>query len=121
MMHEPALIKAVGLLGMIAIEGSYLPQLWRLFRLKHANEVSVAFPALNLAGRLLAFGFSVATGQSVFIAGFALGILLRGTLLSQVLWYRHLAAVRAKQAADSARVLESNRNVASAHARVRAS
>ena len=91
-------IGIVGLLGMVAIEASYLPQLWRLYRVKQAEEVSVAFPALNLVGRLLAFSFSLATHQNVFVAGFALGILLRGTLLAQVIWYRWLRAKFAARA-----------------------
>jgi len=78
----------LGVLGLIAIEGSYFPQILRLYRLKRAEEVSLLFPALNLVGRLLAMTYAVLTQEHVFSAGLIVGILLRGTLLLQVLWYR---------------------------------
>jgi lipid-A-disaccharide synthase-like uncharacterized protein len=78
----------LGTLGMVAIEGSYVPQIARLFRLKHAEDVSVLFPSLNLFGRALAVAYSLSQGQSVFVFGFTVGILLRGVLLSQVVYYR---------------------------------
>jgi|ERR1700722_8802787 lipid-A-disaccharide synthase-like uncharacterized protein len=80
----------LGTLGMIAIEGSYLPQIGRLFRLKHAEDISVLFPSLNLAGRLLALSYALSAHESVFTLGFLVGAVLRLTLLSQVLWYRYL-------------------------------
>jgi lipid-A-disaccharide synthase-like uncharacterized protein len=78
----------LGTLGIAAIEGSYLPQIARLFRLKRSEDVSVLFPSLNLFGRVLAVSYSLAQGQSVFVFGFTLGIVLRGILLSQVVYYR---------------------------------
>lgn len=78
----------LGAIGLIAIEGSYFPQILRLYRLKRAEEVSLLFPALNLLGRLLAMSYAVLTSEHVFSAGLVVGILLRGTLLLQVLWYR---------------------------------
>jgi lipid-A-disaccharide synthase-like uncharacterized protein len=78
----------VGMAGIVAIEGSYVPQIVRLFRLKRAEELSLLFPALNLFGRLLALVYSICTNDHVFIAGFLLGALLRLTLLLQVIWYR---------------------------------
>jgi lipid-A-disaccharide synthase-like uncharacterized protein len=78
----------LGTLGLLCIEGSYLPQIARLYRLKHADDVSVFFPSLNLFGRALAVAYSVAQNQPVFVVGFTLGILLRGVLLSQVVYYR---------------------------------
>jgi len=78
----------LGTLGMVAIEGSYLPQIARLFRLKRAEDVSVLFPSLNLFGRALVVAYSLTQGQSVFVLGFTVGILLRGVLLSQVVYYR---------------------------------
>jgi uncharacterized protein with PQ loop repeat len=78
----------IGTLGIIAIEGSYLPQIVRLFRLKRAEELSLLFPGLNLAGRLLALTYSILTNDHVFIVGFLFGSMLRLTLLVQVAWYR---------------------------------
>lgn len=78
----------IGSLGMIAVEASYLPQIARLARRKSADDVSLVFPLLNLAGRLLALGYSVAVGDRVFVAGFVIGACLRGALLVQVAYYR---------------------------------
>jgi lipid-A-disaccharide synthase-like uncharacterized protein len=80
----------LGTLGMIAIEGSYLPQIWRLYRLKHAEDISVLFPSLNLAGRILALSYSLSAHEPVFTLGFLAGAMLRATLLAQVVAYRYL-------------------------------
>ncbi len=78
----------LGTAGILAIEGSYFPQIARLYRLKRAEEVSLFFPALNLVGRLLALAYSMATSEHVFTIGFLVGAVLRLTLLLQVAWYR---------------------------------
>jgi lipid-A-disaccharide synthase-like uncharacterized protein len=78
----------IGAVGLVAIEGSYLPQIFRLFRMKRADEISYLFPALNLAGRILALAYSLSVGNSVFTVGFLAGAALRLTLLAQVAWYR---------------------------------
>ena len=78
----------LGSLGLVLVEGSYLPQIVRLHRLKRADDVSLLFPALNMGGRFLALGYALSSGQSVFVFGFLAGILVRGTLLCQVAWYR---------------------------------
>ncbi|MGO8994529.1 MAG: PQ-loop repeat-containing protein [Polyangiaceae bacterium] len=79
----------LGAAGLVAIEGSYVPQIVRLFRLKKADEISYLFPGLNLAGRVMALAYSVAVGDSVFVVGFLVGATLRLVLLTQVAWYRH--------------------------------
>jgi uncharacterized protein with PQ loop repeat len=84
----------LGTAGILAIEGSYFPQIARLYRLKRAEEVSLFFPALNLLGRLLALGYSVLTSEHVFTIGFLVGAVLRLTLLLQVAWYRRGEARR---------------------------
>jgi lipid-A-disaccharide synthase-like uncharacterized protein len=78
----------IGTAGIVAIEGSYLPQIVRLFRLKRAEELSLFFPAFNLAGRLLALTYSLMRADQVFVVGFIIGALMRLTLLLQVTWYR---------------------------------
>ena len=81
-----------GTLGILAIEGSYVPQLARVFRLKSADDVSFLFPALNLGGRLFALVYAASKGENAFSAGLLVGILLRGAFLLQVLWYRKMRA-----------------------------
>jgi lipid-A-disaccharide synthase-like uncharacterized protein len=80
----------IGTAGLLAIEASYVPQIVRLGRLRRADDVSLLFPALNATGRVLALTYSILSSQPVFIAGFVVGLLLRTTLLSQVIWYRYL-------------------------------
>ena len=78
----------IGTIGMWCIEGSYLPQLLRLYRLKEARDVSMLFPALNLVGRAIVLAYSLHLGEQVMILGFTLGCLMRATLLCQVIYYR---------------------------------
>ncbi len=78
----------VGALGIWCIEASYVPQIVRLWRLKEAEDISLLFPGLNVLGRLLAFCYALHLGEGVFVVGFMVGIVLRSTLLGQVLWYR---------------------------------
>ncbi len=82
----------LGTAGIMAMEGSYLPQIFRLFRLKRSEELSLFFPGLNLLGRLFALAYSLITKDHVFTIGFLLGALLRLTLLLQIAWYRRKQA-----------------------------
>ncbi len=76
------------ILGLYLVEASYLPQLWRLYRLKEADEFSFLFPGLNIAGRTCGVIFSITHHQSVLGWFFVVGIVLRATLLAQVCYYR---------------------------------
>jgi PQ loop repeat protein len=76
------------ILGLYLIEASYLPQLWRLHKLKQAHEFSFLFPGLNILGRLFGVAYSLSKGDQVIGLFFIVGIVLRGTLLGQVLYYR---------------------------------
>ncbi len=79
----------LGSAGVLAMEGSYAPQLLRLYRLKRADEISYLFPGLNFCGRLLALSYSLLVSNQVFTWGFILGCTLRLALLAQVYWYRN--------------------------------
>ena len=81
-------IELVGSLGIGLIEASYVSQLVRLYRIKHADEISLLFPLLNFLGRLCALVYAMNIGSGVFILGFAIGLTLRGTLMGQVIYYR---------------------------------
>jgi hypothetical protein len=83
-------LSLLGYAAIAAIEVSYLPQLARLHRLKHADDVSFFFPALNFAGRAMALAYSTASGEPVFTVGFTVGLAVRGAFLLQVLWYRRV-------------------------------
>lgn len=92
----------LGTLGIVAMEASYVPQIVRLARLGHAEQLSVLFPALNLSGRLAAFSYSVLVGQAVFGVGFFFGSLIRAVLLGQILVLRrrHRLALAAQPMGD---------------------
>jgi uncharacterized protein with PQ loop repeat len=50
--------------AMWLMEGSYTPQIVRLYRVKESYEISLFFPLINLAGRLLVMLYSAAVGES---------------------------------------------------------
>lgn len=95
-----------GTLGLVLIEASYLPQLRRLYVIKRSRDISAAFPAVNLLGRLLAFAYSVHLGEAVFGFGFLAGASLRATFLAQVLYYRVRPGAFEELPALAARVLD---------------
>ena len=70
------------------IEGSYVPQIVRLYRVKESYEISLFFPSINLMGRLLVMLYSAAIGERVLALGFLAGVALRTLLLFQTLYYR---------------------------------
>ena len=74
---------------MACIEGAYLPQIGRLFRIKEAEQISLWFPGANLFGRLLAITYTLSRHDIVLAAGFMVGVALRSVLLGQVLYYRY--------------------------------
>lgn len=78
----------LGALGIAFIEISYLPQIFRLYKKKVADDISLFFPGLNLLGRLCAFAYAMHASIEVFALGFLVGIALRATLFFQVLYYR---------------------------------
>ena len=89
MLHMDAnSLKWLGTVGFWAIEASYVPQITRLYRMKEAEEFSMIFPALNLAGRVLVLIYSLVKGDHVVMWGVTLGIVLRAVLLGEVFWYR---------------------------------
>lgn len=81
-------LSLLGAAGFVAMEASYLPQITRIFRRGRADDLSWFFPALNVLGRLAAFTYALSKGDNVFSLGFAVGMVLRATLLVQVLYYR---------------------------------
>ncbi len=78
----------LGVIGMWMIEGSYIPQLVRLYRIKDAEDFSPWFPLLNFLGRLCAVIYTVHRGDWVLAFGFLMGMGLRATLLGQVVYYK---------------------------------
>lgn len=83
--------QVLGVVGMWCMETSYGPQIVRLWRRKHADDISLLFPSMNLFGRLCAMIYAAQMGSMVFAAGFLVGWLIRLTFLGQVIWYRRKA------------------------------
>lgn len=73
---------------MWLVEGSYVPQLVRLYRVKEAEEFALLFPLLNATGRFLLTLYSYSRGEEVLALGFLGGLTIRVVLLLQVLYYR---------------------------------
>lgn len=94
-------VHVLPVVGLYIVEASYLPQLWRLYRLKRADEFSVLFPFLNIFGRACGVVCSLMLHQSIFGWFFTFGIVLRSCLLLQVVYYR-LRSTRILNAMGSA-------------------
>lgn len=80
----------VGALAMLMIEASYVPQIYKLYRDKNAEDFSIFFPLLNAGGRGLGVLYTGMNGDLVIAMGFVLGIVLRVTLLTQVWYYKRM-------------------------------
>ena len=91
-------IEIVGSVGWWMIEVSYLYQIRKLYKIKESEEFDMLFPILNVTGRALALTYASLKAQHdwVIIYGLILGIFLRLTLMSQVIWYRYQRRRRLK-------------------------
>lgn len=79
---------AAQFLGPALVESSYVPQIVRLYRLKHAEEISLLWPSLNLAGRAVNIVITWHAGLMFFSMAVVFGLILRGAFFGQVLYYR---------------------------------
>ena len=84
-----SMMQWIGMVGFWLIEFSYVSQIRKLYIVKEAEEFDLMFPILNVLGRVLALIYSILKKDFVLINGFILGIALRLTLMSQVIWYRY--------------------------------
>ena len=98
---SPILV-AIGSSSLWLVEVSYLPQLWRLYRLKEADEFSFLFPGLNVLGRVAGLALAITQHSPLFGWFFVTGIILRLALLSEVIYYRSRAKkIKADKASDA--------------------
>lgn len=79
---------ALQFLGPALVESSYIPQIVRLYRIKHAEEISVLWPSLNLAGRAVNIVITWYAGLTFFSMAVVFGLILRASFFTQVLYYR---------------------------------
>ena len=70
------------------VEGSYVPQIYRLFRRKSAESISVLFPSMNMVGRIMLSAYSIHMNTAVLALGFIAGVVVRLVFLCQVIYYR---------------------------------
>ena len=91
-LHDDLIWQQLSLAGMALVEVSYMPQIARLFRMKEAHEFHLLYPSLNLVGRIVALIGAVALNRPDMMWSFIIGISVRATLLSQVLYYRRREA-----------------------------
>ncbi|MBI5525442.1 MAG: hypothetical protein HY897_03840 [Deltaproteobacteria bacterium] len=75
-------------LGPALVEFSYIPQLARLYRMKHSHEISVWLPAFNLTGRAVNVALTWYAGLPFFSLAVACGFVLRAAFFGQVIYYR---------------------------------
>lgn len=94
---------ALQFLGPALVESSYIPQLFRLYRLKHAEEFSLWWPVLNLSGRAMEIVIAWYAQMPFFSLAVIIGFAIRTTFFGQVIYYRwkvrQLARLRSEEIA----------------------
>lgn len=81
-------IPILSVVGLYVVELSYVPQLWRLYKLKKADEFSYYFPFMNIFGRMCGVIVAMNSHQNIFGWFFLVGIALRTGFLLEVTYYR---------------------------------
>ena len=79
--------EAIGLVAGFFIAAGFVPQIVRVWRLKDAQEISLAFNLLNLCGTVLWLGYGVLEGLLSVMVWNAANFMLVSTLLAVKLKY----------------------------------
>lgn len=78
------------ILGFIAgalMTVGFMPQVWRLYKLKSAREISLTFTSLFLVGAILWLSYGIVLGLPPVILWNAITLLLGGAMLFAKLRY----------------------------------
>ena len=92
---------AITVLGFAAATFStfaFAPQVWRTWRLKHADGVSVGMFAMHVTGIVLWFSYGVLRGDPPIVAANAIAFVLVSAQLLLVRRYRRRGAIAAAAA-----------------------
>jgi MtN3 and saliva related transmembrane protein len=71
----------IGIIAGILIAASFVPQIWRLFRLKSANEVSLPFTILQLCAGIIWLVYGITLSLLAVIVTNIINIALVSVLL----------------------------------------
>lgn len=79
----------LGLTGGFLTTASFIPQAWRLFKLKSAHEISLTFNLLLLVGVALWTAYGIALGLlSVILWNFVTFLIVGGILFAKLRYGR---------------------------------
>jgi MtN3 and saliva related transmembrane protein len=79
--------EAVGLIAGFLIAAGFVPQIIRVWKLRDAQEISLAFNLLNLSGTVLWLGYGLLLGLLSVIVWNGVNAVLASTLLAVKLKY----------------------------------
>lgn len=71
----------LGFIGGLLISGALVPQVWRLYRLKSAREISLPFNVLYLAGGVFWLSYGVLKESPSVMASNAVTLILVSAML----------------------------------------
>lgn len=77
----------LGLIGGALMTAGYIPQVWRLFKLKSAHEISLIFTVLFLLGTVCWLSYGVSLALPSVILWNAISLALACTMLYAKLKY----------------------------------
>jgi len=77
----------LGLIGGVLTTGSLIPQVWRLFKLKSAHEISLTFTFAYTLGTFLWLSYGIALGLIPIIFWNSIGIIVLFLMLYAKLKY----------------------------------
>jgi len=79
----------LGFIGAACINISFIPQIWRLYRLKSAREISLPFTILMVVGGLFWLTYGIVSGlPSVIIANIVATVLSAMMLTAKIIYGR---------------------------------
>lgn len=91
-----ATVTLVGLAAAAFTTFAFAPQVWRTWRLKHAEGVSSGMFAMHFAGIVLWFTYGLLRGDAPILVANAVAFVLVGTQLALVRRYRRPSAGRGR-------------------------
>lgn len=78
----------VGVSAAICTTASYIPQVWKVWKTREADDLSLKMLSILLAGLLLWIGYGWMLGDGVIMASNAIGSTLVATLVAYKLFAR---------------------------------
>jgi len=78
----------LGFVGIILMNISMCPQIYRIIKLKNSEAISIANVVLTGVALIIFYGQAVESKNVMFCVNYVIGTLLQAVLLIATLWYR---------------------------------